>query len=274
MKFPGILLLLVLALGMGFPSGVLAKRLSAEETQDLYSQAKEFFRQGNTLENQNPQAARDLYQKALVRFEKIVQEGGIHNGKLFYNIGNVYFRMDQLGQAILNYRRALQYLPNDPNLLQNLDYARSRRQDKIEEPSQTKVLQTVLFWHYDVSTGTRFWIFSISFVGFWLYAALRLFFPNPLPRGFLVGVGGVSLLFSGSLLVSEWQETHFQEGVILSQEILARKGDGANYQPSFKEPLHAGTEFRLLEHRGDWYQIELYNGYQTWIPQNTAGLIW
>ena len=84
-----------------------------------------------------------------------MREGGIENGKLYYNLGNVYFRMNDIGRAILNYRRAESYIPNDPNLHQNLSYARSRRLDEIEERQKTKVLRTLFFWHYDLSGWTR-----------------------------------------------------------------------------------------------------------------------
>lgn len=38
-------------------------------------------------------------------------------------------------------------------------------------------------------------------------------------------------------------------GIITAKEVVARQGDGDNYPPGFKEPLHEGTEFDLLEGR-------------------------
>ena len=114
--------------------------LGETEIADLFSQGKELFRQANEAAANDPAEARELYHKAALRFERITREGGIQNGKLHYNIGNAYFRMNDFGRAILSYRRAEQYIPNDPNLQQNLDYARKRRTDRIEEQQKTKVL--------------------------------------------------------------------------------------------------------------------------------------
>ncbi|MGK5092155.1 tetratricopeptide repeat protein [Deltaproteobacteria bacterium TL4] len=250
------------------------KSLGEEETQDLYSQAKTYFRQANEMAPQNPEGAQDLYQKALIRFEKIVREGHIQNGKIFYNIGNTHFHMHNLGQAILYYRKALRYLPNEPNLLQNLNYARSRRQDKIEVPPQQQVLKTLLFWHYDFSFWTRFLLFFTCVTGFWAGAIFRLLFKNKFPRWAGVLLASLALLFLGSMLTESYWEAHYHDGVITTQEVIARKGDGENYQQSFKDPLHAGTEFRLLEQRKEWYQIELLDGRNTWIPQSSSELIW
>ncbi|HOV76979.1 MAG TPA: hypothetical protein PLS24_03065, partial [Sedimentisphaerales bacterium] len=77
-----------------------------------------------------------------------------------------------------------------------------------------------------------------------------------------------------SLLVSILIETHRQSavrfGVITVSEIVARQGDGPNYPPSFKDPLHAGTEFELIEQRPGWLHIRLSDGTEAWVPQDAA----
>lgn len=50
-------------------------------------------------------------------------------------------------------------------------------------------------------------------------------------------------------------------------------GDGQNYQASFKDPLHAGTEFDLFEQRGGWLRIKLADDSDCWIPGTAADLI-
>ena len=43
--------------------------------------------------------------------------------------------------------------------------------------------------------------------------------------------------------------------------------------PSFKKPLHAGTEFVLVEKRKKWYQIELPDSRRCWMPAKGVELI-
>lgn len=246
--------------------------LAGDEAQALFDEANGLFRRGNELSRTDPVAAKNAYRGAVIRFERIVADGGIHNGKLYYNIGNAYFRLDDLGRTILNYRRAEQFLSGDANLVQNLRYARSRRADQIEQKQETQVLEALLFWHYDLSAGTRTTIFAVFFVSFWALASLRLFFKDRVPRAALAACGALALLFLGSLA---WEMTAGNRGggVILAEQVTARKGDGDTYEPSFNEPLHAGTEFELLEDRGDWYQVELADGQRCWIPAAAAGLV-
>ena len=247
--------------------------LDQTEILDLFSKGKEDFRQAVDLASSNPRQARELYSMASLRFERIVREGGIQNGKLYYNIGNAYFSMGEMGLAILNYLRALKFTPNDPNLLQNIQYARSQRKDQFEFKNQNPLLKSLLFWHFDLSSQTRSIIFALSSGAFWAGALLRLF-PSPsLPRWILVGLGCSALLFLGSLSVDKALEVSSKKGVILAYEVLGRKGDGESYQPSFKEPLHAGSEFVLIEERNNWIYIELPDSRRTWIPQKTSQLV-
>jgi hypothetical protein len=78
-------------------------------------------------------------------------------------------------------------------------------------------------------------------------------------------------------LVSVLVETHSRSarlgGVVTAPEIVARQGDGPNYPPSFKEPLHAGIEFELLDQRPGWLHIQLADGSDAWIPGDKADLI-
>ena len=55
--------------------------------------------------------------------------------------------------------------------------------------------------------------------------------------------------------------------MIISPQVIARKGNSDTYEPSFKEPLHSGTEFTLIEKRGTWYQIELSDSRKCWVPE-------
>ena len=247
--------------------------LSREEASDVFHQAKDLFRQANERATLDPLAARDLYRKAAMRLERIEREGGIRNGRLYYNIGNAYFRMDDVGRAILNYRRAEVFTPNDPNLHQNLAYARARSVDRIEPRQRTRVLRTLFFWHYDLSMRARAWGFGAAFVLFWCVLALRLF----TRRSAVAWCLGLALVVWGCCLASLLADTvarrTVRPGVVTAAEATARKGDSATYESSFKEPLHAGTEFVLVEDRGDWVHIELADGRRCWVSAPDVELI-
>jgi hypothetical protein len=248
--------------------------LSREQIVDLFSESKDLFRKANdAVAAHNPRAAKELYQKAALRLERIADQGGVRNGRLFYDIGNTCFRMGDLGRAILYYRRAEVLIPNDPNLRQNLGQARRQRTDQIDVKPQTQVLKTLFFWHYDLAISARLYLFAGLFALIWTLALVRRFVRRP-GLGWGVALSAiVATLLLGSLLVEEIQRRSHAGGVILASEVVARKGDGETYQPSFEEPLHAGTEFDVVEDRNDWLFVELSDGRRCWVPAKAVGLI-
>ncbi len=252
---------------------VLCAQLSDQETSDLFSQAKDFFRQADNIAASDTEKAKDLYLKSVMRFERIIKEGNIHNGKLYYNAGNAYFRINDLGHAILYYRRAMQYMPDDPNLKQNIEYARGIRFDKIEEQQKTKVFKTLFFWHYDLSVQTRMILFELSFFLIWLFASIRLY----VKKSFLNRAVISSAVFFILMLISVGTDVvnirKNRPGVIIAPEVYARKGNSSTYEKSFKEPLHSGTEFILIEERKNWYHIKLLDSRTCWVPEADVNLV-
>ena len=267
-------LLTVLLFGCTIPWCVAnAATMDTARITDLYSEAKNLFRQANELSVSAPDRAKELYHKSAMRYERLIRDGKIHNGKLYYNLGNVYFRMKDIGRAIVNYRRAEHYIPNDPNLRQNLAYARKKRLDEIDERQETKVLKTLFFWHYDLSSKTRVIAFGVCFTLLWIFSGARIFTTKPVVNWGIVAAATLSLLLSGSLLAEEISLRKNRPGVIISHEIIARKGNSETYEPSFKEPLHSGTEFTLMEDRGNWFQIELLDARRCWVPSKDVELV-
>ena len=111
--------------------------------------------------------------------------------------------MNDLGMAILNYLKAERLIPDDANLQHNLQYARSKRIDSIEEEQKTKVLKTLFFWHYDLSAGTRFIILAFMSACLWISASLRLFYPKAFINRIIIFTAILSFLMAGSLVIEK-----------------------------------------------------------------------
>lgn len=250
-----------------------AEKLNTTEIEALLREGNQFFREANLAMQTNKTYAIENYKKAILRYERIANHAGIKNGKLYYNIGNGYFRMNDLGRAILYYRRALRYIPSDPNLLQNLEYARSRRMDKITEKQQVRLFKTIFFWHYEFSMKTKFFVFAVSFAMIWIFAIIRLFRKYSGTLWVICCCVFVAGIFFISLGIEWFYNARVEDGVIIQKQAVARKGDGESYEPAFKEPLHAGTEFNVIEKRQDWLYIELMDSRRCWIPTASAGLV-
>jgi len=254
------------ALLLWLPCSIAAIPSDEIDIEAIFQEGNDLFREGNETAQTDRTAAEMLYLKAVLRYERIVQEGGIRNGKLFYNIGNTYFRMNDIGRAILNYNRAALYTPHNEDLRQNLEFARSRRLDDIPVPQTRKILQTLFFWHYDISTKVRSSIFLAGFLVCWTALVAKLFFRRPIFNRAAWAGGVVAVLFLASLSIEATAHRRSDLGVIVDSGVTARKGNSDSYERSFKEPLHAGTEFNIIEDRDTWVQVELMDERRCWLP--------
>ena len=252
-------------------SWVLADTLPREQLALLFAQANDAFRKANSTADSRQRDM--LYQEAILNYQEIINEGGIKNAKLYYNLGNSYLLKNDIARAILNYRRAEKLDGGDANILKNLTFARSRRVDEIETKTKERILHTLFFWHYDFSLKTRFLLSCIFFGALCLVLTLMLWAGRRASATSAAVITAVLLVCLAASVLIGAAEVRTISGVITAPQIVARQGDGQNYPASFKDPLHEGTEFDLLEHRPLWYHIRLGDGSEAWIPQNTAELI-
>jgi len=247
--------------------------LSKQDAYSLLAQANQSFREANAMSN-DPNQVQRLYERAILNYEKIISDGQIQNSKLFYNLANAYFLKEDLGRAILNYRRAERLDKADTNIQKNLAFARSRRIDKVDVRAEDRVFETLFFWHYDFSTRTRLLIACLCFGIVSISLTVMLWRGKAAPWIISASVCGLlTICFLTSIILETSNQSKAAYGVITADEVVARQGDGPNYPESFKEPLHTGTEFNLLERRPGWFQIQLSDGSSGWIPDNSAEII-
>ena len=268
------LLVLVFSIHTLFVSSFAHAVLTQQQLQDLAFEARSLFTQANQHAQQGSLKAEQFYDQAILRFQKIIEQGQIANPHLYYNIANAYLLKGDVGRAILNYRRAQQLGSAGPDLSKNLATARAKRMDQIPIRTEKRVLRTLFFWHYDLAARTRFLSACICWVIACLTGAALLLSPRLRSLRFPLALAVILLLcFSASIALDTWQRHTDPQGVIIALSVIARQGDGENYPPSFADPLHSGAEFRLLERRPDWLRIQLDNGDNAWIPTPAAEII-
>ncbi len=244
---------------------------------DLYNQGNNLFQKAVESSHINPEEARTLYEESLQRFLQISES--VQSGKLYYNIGNIYFQLGDMGRAILSYRKAALFIPGDSNLKENLETARARRVDTLNEKESARILETIFFLHYNLSGSFKALLFGI-FLGFaWISGAFLLLKRKyssslfQILKTSTIVFSALAIIFLGSVFFDTMDLSQHPGGVITVDAIIARKGDGISYSPSFEDPLHSGLEFTLINQRPGWYYIELSDNTRTWIPDNTASLI-
>jgi hypothetical protein len=241
-----------------------------ESAETLFVRANESFQKG--VNSSGPEAAAGITEAASL-YEAIIREKRIRNGFIYYNLGNCYFHLGQIGKAIVNYRRAENLIPNYSDLKRNLKSARAQRLDNIQKDQIRSISRTLFFWHFLMSLHAKVIAFSVLFSLVWLLLLVRLFLDKPMLKWGVSLLLLFSLVFGGSAAIDVYRARSLRFGVIVRESTAPRKGPGESYSFSFKEGLHEGTEFRLMDQQDTWLQIALENGALCWVDSRDVELL-
>lgn len=254
-------------------SPLLAAEPPVDSSEARAAEAAALLESANELLHQDLLAAREKYLEAAGLFEHLLTEDKIENGPLYLNLGNAYYLAGDLGRAILNYRRAERFLPGDLTLRRNLIEARRERRDTIANDATPPLFKTLLFWHYDFTIPVRAGAFIFAYLVLWAFALTYLYHPRHELRWAIGTAAACAMLMAGSVLTEAAVKSRTTEGVVLAPQVTVREGDSNLSAAAFPVPLHAGTEFVLLESRGGWRHIQLADGRAGWVPNTTVALL-
>ena len=214
------------------------------------------------------------YQEAIKVYESLLKQG--ESAELYYNLGNAYYRTENITRAVLNYERALLLSPGDGDIRFNLQIARSKTIDKIVPESEmffvtwyrslvnimsvdgwgrmalvSLALVIVLFLVYLFSA--RVWVQKVGFFG-----------------------GGILLVvfvFSNFFAWQQRQQLLNREGaIVVAPSVTVKSTPAQNGTDLFI--LHEGTKVVITDgSMKSWREIRLADGKKGWIESKKIELI-
>ena len=208
------------------------------------------------------------YQKAIEGYQQLA-DSGHENGHLYYNLGNAHFRANQLGQAILNYERALLLIPRDADLNFNVRHARDMMKDPVIE-SPSFVHQT-FFWLNSVTLGELFWTFAVLNALLWGALLTRLFHRGEWNYYLSLILAIFWLIASISFGLKWYGAATDDRAVILEKEVNILAGPDVIDTVLFK--LHEGSIVHLERSEDGWLLVSLPDKKRGWIQAEAVGRI-
>lgn len=225
------------------------------------------------------QAYRDQdYKRSIELYEALIQaelDDHRESAQLYYNLGNAYFRDNQLGKAILNYERAHLLDPGDGDIRHNLRFANNRTEDRIIPASNlflTDWFRGVRDLFSSNTWGTLAIVFFLLLLG---CIALFLFVRLLWIRKTAFYTGLILLLFVGlanAFSFSQKRErTRRDTAIVMVGAARANASPDANSNLLFE--LHEGTKVKIRGSDGNWYEIEIANGSVGWTLKQNVEVI-
>ena len=200
-----------------------------------------------------------------------ILESGVADPRVFYNLGNVYFKQGRIGPAILEYERALRLDPADQDVRDNLELARSQMRDRVPDPELQApvrmVKETIESMPPDVLSG--------SFLAFWWLTCLFVA-GIPVVRSWMrrrllaYGAGGLALVAAlfATALVYQMQQAAEGVAIVMADRVDVRSGPGDENTVLFT--VHEGTRMEVRNRMEHWTQVSLPNGLSGWVPAESV----
>ena len=234
---------------------------TAQTPQQLMQQGNDAYSKGDYT------AAAEAYNAIL--------DAGQHSADLYYNLGNAYYRQEELGLAILNYERALRLNPHFRDARQNLELAYSKTEDQIDTLPQiflVKWAQAVVAWF-----SPNGWLIALLLLTTLLGALVAIFFvsrdyawrKHSLLIGLLVCL--MLLLAVGCTIASHVRYNRHDKAIITSPMIVMKGSPEAHSID--KMILHEGTPVSIDETLGDWNKIHIADGTTGWVESSDITII-
>jgi tetratricopeptide (TPR) repeat protein len=205
------------------------------------------------------------FEDAVKGYEGLIATGH-GNGHIYYNLGNAYFRLEQIGKAVLNYERARIRIPRDADLNFNLDYARDQVQDVV--PEDKGFLSAAFFWAHSLTMDELFLGFAGLNILFWAVLIVRLFTKSDWTY-YTITVVLILWLIGGSAFGWKYYRLETDDrAVIVTKEADILAGPDKGDTVLFK--LHEGTIVSYERSEDGWSLVSLPDEKRGWV---TSGAV-
>ena len=217
---------------------------------------------------------RGQYQQAIAQYEELLKQGACAD--LYYNLGNAYYRTENIPEAVLNYERALLLSPGDRDIRFNLQIARSKTFDKIVPESEmffvTWYRSLVSLMSVDGWARTALVALALTIILLLVYLFSEKLWLRK--AGFFGGVALLVLFVVANIFAWQQKEEllHRKGAIIFAPAVTVKSTPAANGTDLFI--LHEGTKVDITDgSMKDWKEIRIADGKEGWIESKHIRVI-
>lgn len=219
-----------------------------------------------TKANADAEYQKGNYQQAIKDYEEILKNGV--SADIYYNLGNAYYRTDNITKAVLAYERAHLLSPGDEDINFNLQFARGKTIDKITPAGE----MFFVTWYKSLVNFTSVdnWakLGILSIIVALVLVLVYLFAPQMVLRK--VGFFGGILLFVVFLLSNLFAYQQKQLLVNRTGAIVVAPTVNVKKTPAMQSAdlfvIHEGTRVDITDKSmKGWRGVKTADGREGWI---------
>lgn len=214
------------------------------------------------------------FAKAIQIYESVLQKG--ESADIYYNLGNSYYKNNEIAKAILNYERALLLEPGNSDIRNNLEIARGKTIDKVDQIPEIffitwiKALINVLSIDKWAKFGILFFI--IFLISFYFYIFSRRI--GIKKTGFATGLAFLTFTILANVFAFKQKSDlgNRNNAIVMSQSVEARSTPSDDGTKLFV--IHAGHKISIRDNSmQSWKEIKLEDGKVGWVHLSDIELI-
>ena len=224
--------------------------------------------QSNALKQANNLYSKGEYTDAAKQYEKVLAAEGVAP-ELYFNLGNAYYKSNELGKCILNYERALRLSPMYEDARYNLETAQLKVVDNVAQNQSFFIGKWIDSLIKMLSSNQWFWTSVILFLLCLGGAFLFIFGSSRIIRktsfyaaSVMLGISLLTVFFAG---IRKDQMMNHREAIVMTGTISVKGSPDKSGTDLFQ--LHEGTKVVVKSTLGTWVEIKLGNGNVGWVEQ-------
>lgn len=214
------------------------------------------------------------YATAIQVYETLLKNG--EAADVYYNLGNSYYKIEEIAKAVLNYERALLLQPGNNDIRANLEVARAKTIDKVEPIPEVFFVSWTKSLINSMSVDAWATWGIISFI--LLIVALYLFIFSKQVMwkkvGFISGIIFLIITICANLFASEQKEhlVNRNEAIVMNPSVTVRSTPSESGTSLFI--LHEGRKVSVKDNSmKEWKEIRLEDGKVGWVPASAIEVI-
>lgn len=216
------------------------------------------------------------FKSAVRLYHQAINADGV-SPEVLYNLGNAYYRIGNLGRAVIYYNRALRLDPSMTDARTNLDFVNTRILDKPEDDSTFlgNLHRDICAWtDPDAWAWTAFALFVIMLA----CIALYIFSGRIVLRktGFFGGIIFLALWIYTMVIASQTASAYYSHDaavVIVPTANMGTSPGATGNKDARIIPIHEGTKVEIIDSMsipGDvaaplWYDVKINNSTRAWV---------
>ena len=215
------------------------------------------------------------YANAVYFYEDILANQG-ESADIYYNLGNSYYKMDNIAKAILNYEKALMLNPGNGDIRFNLELAQSKTVDKVTPMSEVFLVTWMKSLTNTMSEQGWSKLAIASFI-LTLLGLVLYFFSKKIAMkkiGFISALCLMLVCILANVFASSQKskaQSH-SSAIIMEPSVTVKSTPNEGGTELFI--LHEGRKVMIKDNTmREWKEIQLEDGNAGWVPASVIEII-